>query len=98
MTKKMQKWSVNKQNVEGIYTKTQNLNCCVYFSIVNYNIYRVCVKLSTQKKKEICFLCFLRTEVIWYILFPDKMKKEFNALMPANQTQQRRYNVVNMSQ
>ena len=55
-------------------------------------------KIIDAKKKEICFLCFLLTEVIWYILFPDKMKKEFNALMPANQTQQRRYNVVNMSQ
>ena len=58
MTKKMQKWSVNKQNVEGIYTKTQNLNCCVYFSIVNYNIYRVCVKLSTRKKKKSVFCVF----------------------------------------
>ena len=46
-------------------------------------------KIIDAKKKEICFL---------YILFPDKMKKEFNALMPANQTQQRRYNVENMSQ
>ena len=55
-------------------------------------------QIIDAKKKEICFLFFLCAEVIWYILFPDKMKEEFNALMFANQTQQRWYNVANMSQ